>query len=334
NVDTGRIMGAGIEAQWTVTFGAAKPGFHIWDGPRCVGELHELDIGFPDKALEECATSHFLFDCHTARKFIPHRDDNSNKSKNGRVVIAAGKGEMWGAAILASKAAFRGGAGYVELVSFDDPAPVVAAVPDAIVHKIDEKFEPNPENIFVIGPGLGVTESTEKLIDRLIKAQCRNVVLDADAITAVSNMKLKSLPESWILTPHSGELSRLLPLTAIAVDQDRFAAVEMFARQYRCALLLKGYKTIVGRMGYYDVINSGNSALSTAGTGDVLSGLIGGLCAQGLSLFDAAGLGAYLHGTTADCWVKEGNAKNSMMASDILDLLPRAFQQTLDYEEV
>jgi NAD(P)H-hydrate epimerase len=333
NVDTGRVMGSCIEAQWTVTFGASKPGFYIWDGPRCTGEVSLHDIGFPDEALEEVAKTHFLFDHFTAAKLIPKRSDVSNKSKNGRVVLFAGKTEMWGAAILASKAAFRAGAGYVEHLSFDDPAMVTQAVPDVISRKADESFDPDPKHTYVVGPGLGVGKETEDLIQKLLSKNCESVVLDADAITTLATMEIKKLPSTWFLTPHSGELSRLLSMSSIEIDYDRFAAAKICYEKYGCGILLKGYKTIVGDNFGFEVINSGNSALATAGTGDVLAGLIGGLRAQGLSMRDAVGLGAYLHGTTADHWVKMGNAKNSMMASDILDLLPKSFQHVLDYEE-
>ncbi len=332
NANTGRKMGEAILAEWTVTFEIEKPGHFIWDGPKCTGRLVTKSIGFDLDVMNEIANTHFIFTKKLARELIPNRSDTANKSTSGRVSLYAGRDGMWGAAVLAAKGAYRSGAGYVTLRSFDNPSVAVSELPDMLTSKMDE-IPKEFDHVNIVGPGFGVNKNTENLIESMIEKQTSHVLLDADAITTLGSMEVDSLPESWVLTPHSGEMARLLNCPVEDVDQDRFAACKEFVERYKCHVLLKGYKTIVAGPGFYDIINSGNSALATAGTGDILSGMIGAFMAGGLGIRDAAGLGAYLHGATADLWIKEGNAKNSLMASDILNLLPRAFQSLVISDE-
>ena len=335
NCNTGRVMGVAIEAQWTVTFGLSKPGFYIWDGPRCVGELHCLDIGFVDGIVNSVAFNVMLFDNIVACRLLPERSDMSHKAKNGRTCIIAGQKGLWGAGILASTGAFRVGSGYTILASTEDPSPAVSQKPDIITCQFSSVKEllKTPSAI-AVGPGLGVHSKTKDIIKELLSLKVKNVVLDADALSTLAQMDGQKLDETWLLTPHSGEMARLLKSTSEQVDKDRIQAVKECSSLYGCCVLLKGYKTLLGY--YYkkdfkvEVINSGNASLATAGTGDVLCGMIAGFVAQGLDMHNSGALGAFLHGTTADLWVKKGKAKNSMMASDVLDLIPEAFKYLLN----
>lgn len=337
NCNTGRVMGVCIEAQWTVTFGLSKPGFYIWDGPRCVGELHCLDIGFSENIVEALPLSLCLFDHVAACQFLPQRKEVSNKSQSGRTCIIAGKKGMWGAGILAGSGAFRAGSGYVTLASLEDPSVVATKRPDILTCQFSSVREVlSPQSAVAIGPGLGIGRQTEKIIQELLSLGVQNVVLDADALSTLAAMNQqfnKKLDKTWLLTPHSGEMARLLHSSSEQVDRDRIEAVKACSLRYGCHVLLKGYKTLLGYCdkdgSQIEVINSGNASLATAGTGDVLCGMIAGFVAQGLDIRNSGAVGSFLHGTTADIWVKKGKAKNSMMASDILDLIPEAFEQLL-----
>ena len=276
-----------------------------------------------------------LFDKASACKLLPERSNTSHKAQNGRTCIIAGKKGMWGAGVLASIGSLRAGSGYATLASTQDPSTAVSEKPDILTTQFSSVKEllKNPCSI-AVGPGLGVDSKTEDIIKELLDLNVKNVVLDADALNTLAQMEGQKLDETWILTPHSGEMARLLKSTVDEVDRDRIEAVKKCSSLYGCHVLLKGYKTLLGY--YYkkyfklEVINSGNASLATAGTGDVLCGMIAGFIAQGLSTHNSGALGSFLHGTTADLWVKKGKAKNSMMASDVLDLIPEAFKRLLD----
>lgn len=318
--DTGRALGEAVQAQWTVTFGLGKPGLYMCDGPDLVGEIVCVDVGYRD--VERFANSAFLFDGSVAHKVFPKRASDSNKAMNGKACIIAGKEGMWGAGVLACRGAFRAGSGYVYLNSFEDPKDFLADTPEIIASKIE-----SVESIcvdyrsYAIGPGLGVDEKVGELISYLKDKGVENVVLDADALSVLAMQNIE-LPSSWLLTPHSGEMARLIGCGALEIESDRISALKKCAEVYGCNVLLKGFRTLVGNMDKVYVINSGNSALATAGTGDVLSGMIAGFLAQGLGILEAANLAGYVHGKCADYWIRRGFSKNSMMASDVLRLLP------------
>ncbi len=320
--DTGRILNEAVQAQWTLTFGLAKPGLYICEGPGLAGEIFCVDIGYTD--VDKVADSTFLFNKKTACSLFPQRAFDSNKSSNGKTCIVAGKDGMWGAGVLASRGAFRVGSGYVFLNSFDDPKGFLAETPDIIASKIESVTEICVDyKAYAIGPGLGIDERVKELIDFLKSKGIKNVVLDADGLSVLARYGIRELPPSWLLTPHSGEMARLLGCSASGVENNRILALKKCSEVYGCNVLLKGFRTLIGNTKRVDIINSGNSALATAGTGDVLSGMIVGFISQGLDVLDAAGLAAYVHGKTADEWVKQGFSKNSMMASDVLKLLPK-----------
>ena len=320
NCDTGKILNVAIEATWTLTFGVSKPGFYICDGPRLVGQLRCVDIGY--SKLSKYANSIFLLDRIAARSLFPKRSDMINKSSNGKTCIIAGRDGMWGAGILASRGAFRVGSGYVMFYSFDDPKSVLEETPEVILgsfEKLSDIYEDGMS--FAVGPGLGIDERAYRLICDLKEKDCK-VILDADALSVLAKYDIKDIPSHWLLTPHSGEMARLLGCSSFDVESDRILALKDCALKYGCNVLLKGYRTLVGNSSRVDIINSGNSSLATAGTGDVLSGMIAGFVSQGLNVLDAAGLASFLHGHTADVWIKSGKSKNSMMASDVVDMLP------------
>lgn len=317
--------GVAVRATMTVTFGLAKPGFFVAEGSAHVGRLRILSIGFPKPAMQECANSTFAFTERNAARRLPTWGATSHKTNHGHALIFAGSPGMFGAGVLSSHAAYRIGSGYVTLASYQDPREIIGENPEILTGVAsDEKFWVNPRwTACAIGPGLGTGEATRELIERLKRVPGARVVMDADAITVAARDKLFPLPPDWILTPHAGELSRVLPgASAQEIESDRFRFAREGAKVAGCHVLLKGYRTVVANHERATVVLAGNSALAKAGTGDVLTGMIVGLLAQGLMPLDAALTGAFVHGRIADEWVQNGNSRASLMASDLARSLP------------
>lgn len=323
NVDTGIAQGQVVNSDMTLSFGLAKPGFFVADGPRRVGKLRVLPIGFPYESLRGVATTHFSFTEKLARRYLPRRPESSNKSDHGHLLLIAGSPGMWGAGILASTSAYRLGCGYVTWASFLNPQENLKEVPEVLTSSLDDPgIWDKRWDAVAVGPGLGVTSQTAELIKKLKDNRESGVVLDADAITACVQFDLFPLPSQWVLTPHAGELGRIIKKEAQAIAIDRFESALEAAKICGCHVLLKGFRSILAHESRCMVITSGNSALAKAGTGDVLTGMIGSFLAQGLETLQATATAAYIHGRIADEWVRVGNDRRTLMASDLKDHLP------------
>lgn len=323
--DRGNLWGICTKADMTITFGLAKPGFFISDGPSVIGKLRVLQIGFPFEALRGVAVSHFLYTEKLARRYLPVRKDKTNKSDYGHVLICAGREGMWGAGLLAATTAYRFGAGYVTWASFDSVAKHAFESPEIMTVQLTKGLPRDIRKVssIVVGPGLGVNDNSLALIKDIQEQNHTHVILDADAITLVAQHKLHPLPETWVVTPHTGELARVLNIDVHEIERDRFKYALLGSEKLGCHVLLKGYRSILAHDKRCMIIHSGNSALAKAGSGDVLSGMIGALMAQGLDPVQAAGTAAYVHGRLADEWVRHGWDKRSLLPSDIKEHLPQ-----------
>ncbi|NQZ01083.1 MAG: NAD(P)H-hydrate dehydratase, partial [Bdellovibrionales bacterium] len=307
NGNTGVEMSVAVKADMTFTFGVAKPGFFVAEGPTQIGKLRVLPIGFPFECIRGVATSHFLFNERLAKRYLPQRKDASNKSNHGHLLVIAGSPKYWGAGVLACTAGYRMGSGYVTWASQQKPIEELKSIPEVVLVEYSSELLAEREwSAVAVGSGLGVNTETGKIMRDLIERGVKNVVVDADAITVCMEEKLFPLPESWVLTPHSGELSRLLKISSHEIDKDRFAAAHQGSEVAGCHVLLKGFRTVIAFRDRAMVVNAGNSALAKAGTGDVLTGMIGSLLAQGLETLQAAATGSYIHGRLADEWVRLG----------------------------
>lgn len=320
--DTGTIKGVCVEADHTISFGITKLGQWIQEGPRVCGKVHVVDIGFPKPLVKETANTHFVFTRKDFLKHFPKRKSTSNKSNHGHVKVWAGSSGMWGASVLAARAAYRMGAGYVTIESDE---PFFADLPEVLVEKkspIDKKFT------YAVGPGWGSGEEHEKRLRELEKNEIDTVVLDADALNIVANAKTKlPLRKNWILTPHTKELSRLMNTKdTLSIENDRPRHVADAAKELGAIVLLKGFRTLIAVDNKVIVIPTGNAALAKAGSGDVLTGMISGLRAQALSAPLSAILGAYLHGLMADLWISK-NQESTLTPSDLLNGLPRLLKK-------
>lgn len=321
DANRGVVLGACVKARWTLTIAPAKPGLFLQEGPSQAGRIRSLQIGFPQSLIQAQAQSVFLVGGSSAQKLLPARSSISNKTSFGHLLVIAGSEGMAGAALLTSEAAARMGCGYVTVCS---PSADVAKKgrPDFLKLSLKDFFASDLKKYkaVVVGPGLGVSKQTEKILAFLLKTHPK-VLVDADALTVLAQMKPAELPAAWVLTPHAGELSRLVGTPAKELEADRLGAVEQAQKALKCLVLFKGFRTVLGTPGKRYIIASGNVALAKAGSGDVLSGFIGSLMAQGLSTDKAAVLGAYLHGRIADDWLRRGHSNRTLMASDLPELI-------------
>jgi ADP-dependent NAD(P)H-hydrate dehydratase / NAD(P)H-hydrate epimerase len=317
----GVILGACVKARWTLTIAPAKPGLFLQDGPAASGRILSLQIGFPAELIQAKARSVFLIGASSARKILPLRSAISNKSSFGHLLVIAGSPGMEGAALLVSQAAARLGCGYVTLCS-ESESLFQQARPDFLRLLLADFFKSDLKKYkaVVVGPGLGVNKQTAKILAHLFHHH-NKVLVDADALTVLAQNPLGPLPEEWLVTPHAGELGRIMDQSAKELETDRLQAISNAQKSLQCVVLFKGFRTVVGVAGKRYIIGSGNVALAKAGSGDVLSGFIGSLMAQGLSTGRAAVLGAYLHGKVADDWLRRGHSNRTLMASDLPELI-------------
>lgn len=335
NGNTGIIAENSFKPDITLVLAAMKTGLLNLPCNDFCGDIEILDIGITDGCCEEYDG---VFTEHEIKKAFPKRPRSSNKGSFGKLLNIAGCNKYIGASLLSSRAALRSGAGLVTLAAVERVIPIAAAyIPECVFTELpsDNEGYISEKAIKEIGAvmdnyssvsmgcGMGNRESTKKIAEFLIKNGKSPLILDADGINSISGninvLKDKSRPV--ILTPHPAEFGRLIGLTPAEVQADRLNLAKSFALEYGVILLLKGaYTVIAAPDGRVRVNSTGNTALAKAGCGDVLTGIIGALAAQGVEPFTAAVLGAYLHGEAADFLVKE-QAAASVLASEVAEAL-------------
>ena len=257
------------------------------------------------------------------KKLIPTRTKVSSKIDGGKVFIVAGAAKFRGAGILSALAATRSGAGYTHLMT-DLIGHPWRSFPDFIVHKFSlRELKKNTDGVIAMGPGLGTSENKKNFLRFLIKSRVEKVVLDADALSMLAAMKITSLPSTWILTPHEGELARILGVTSTEVKKKRQEHLKMAQKKFGCIVLLKGAESLISDGRHILKVSTGTRALAKAGTGDVLLGMIGAFYAQGLDPFNATVLGTFVHGEASADWLKKGNDHLSLRPTDLIEELPR-----------
>lgn len=258
------------------------------------------------------------------QKLLPKRTRSSSKIEGGKVFIIGGGKGLYGAGILSALASTKSGAGYTHLMTGLYTFPWVK-FPDFILHplKINE-LKKKEEFTVGIGPGLGVNTFTHNLLKFMTQKKFKNVVVDADALGSLAKNPLK-IPATWILTPHEGELARLLKISSSAVKKDREKSLRDAFKKFQCTIILKGSETLIISPESKKIIKvkSQTTALAKAGTGDVLLGMISAFRAQGLSSLQSCFLGCTLHGKAAHAWVKKGNDHLSMRPLDLIEMIPQ-----------
>lgn len=312
---TGETSALVLAAERTVTFAALKPGLLLPPGAGLAGEVEVADIG-----LDVSSARTHVVDASDVARWYPHRSATAHKWEHAVWVVAGSPG-MGGAAVLCTAGAQRVGAGYVRLSS---PGGHNAAAPVEVVQTplpSDEWSHPVLDSLdrfgaLVLGNGLGTGESTTHEVRRVVAGSTVPTVVDADGITALGAQAGAYLGPNVVVTPHDGEFARL---AGSSPGADRIGSVRDLAARLGCIVLLKGRLTIVAEPGGGVLLSdAGDERLATAGTGDVLAGVIGGLCAAGLDPFRAAAAGAFIHGRAAVLGWRHG-----LVAGDLLDHLPR-----------
>lgn len=347
NSDTGQIMGTAVQASATVTFGGLKPGLLVYPGVGLAGEIRAVDIGLPapedlsddlrDNLPQLQKQKLWLSIAGGVVEELPERAADSHKGTFGQVLLVSGSAGMSGASMLAAKSSLRTGAGLAVLAT---PKSLVKHLPpEEIIYKgVDETQEETiarsaleqilremeRAQVMVIGPGLSSNEETVSLVHDLVKHVRIPCVIDADGLNALAqDTDVLSMTEGgFIFTPHPKELSRLLDRPVSEVQSDRIRAAQEAAKKFSSVVVLKGARTIVAHPdGNTFIIPTGNSGMATAGAGDVLTGVIAGLLAQGVEAFNAAVAGAYIHGAAGDA-AAEDFGEDGIMSGDIIDYVP------------
>ncbi|MFT5446462.1 MAG: hydroxyethylthiazole kinase-like uncharacterized protein yjeF [Gammaproteobacteria bacterium] len=331
--DTGRALGVVFDSDLTVSFVALKQGLFTADARAFCGEILLDDLQIPDDAYARTPVRAWrveparLLSCQA--RPLGERDARAHKGLFGHVLVIGGEHGFGGAARLCAEACARCGAGLVSVATRTIHVPaLISARPELMAHGIESATAlPNllqAASVVAIGPGLGRNDwGRELLATALADAADRPVVLDADALNLLAEPTALKIPLQCVMTPHPGEAARLLDCSTAQVEADRFAAVKQLVERYRCVVLLKGAGTLVaGPSTAVHVIEGGNPGMASGGMGDVLTGIIASLLAQGLPAIDAAVVGAALHAMAADTAASRGGERG-LLAADLFAPLRR-----------
>jgi len=348
--DTGKVLGSAVLADATVTLGAAKPGLFVGNGPNHAGRIAIADIGLRDTDEAGIVPVGCVLDDECCEAWVPHRHPMTHKGELGHVLIVGGSAGKTGAVLLAARAALRSGAG---LVTMAVPATLAATTDAALfeamtVHLADDGHGQvaapawnglvatlERYRAIVVGPGLGATDAAVPLVRGLVTTFRGPLVIDADALNVLAAEPRDALERMFrnradagaaraVLTPHPGEMGRLLGISSAAVQDDRLAACSGLAERLAATVVLKGAATLVcdgDRTGFN---SSGNAGMASPGMGDVLSGLSGTLAAELPDSFAAAALAVYVHGLAGDM-LSDRYGGPGFLAGDLADAIPAAF---------
>jgi hydroxyethylthiazole kinase-like uncharacterized protein yjeF len=343
---SGHIEGPCVVADVTATMCLPKTGLLLYPGRIHAGDVYVVDIGVPVSVIEKQKIALELLDSQFVRSILPLRSPFAHKGSFGHLLVVAGSPGMTGAAALASISALRAGCGLVTL-----------AIPRSLNHIMEEKLTevmtlPVPEtssrtfgpesvepivsflkkaDALALGPGLSRSEETEEFVQKLLPLVECPTIIDADGLnnlcSDVAVIRRTSAP--LVLTPHPGEASRLIDAKASVIDAGRIEYAVRLSKVFDSTVVLKGAPTIVaGSEGLLGLNPTGNSGMATGGSGDVLTGIIGGFLAQGVGLFASAAASVYLHGLAGDLGADD-KTEYCLMAGDIMDYIPRAFKECL-----
>lgn len=346
NADTGQPCGTSIQASATATFAFAKIGHIIQPGAQLCGEVDVIDIGIPPTMAKKAQIQQQLVTGRQIQRLLTPRQPDAHKGHTGHALIIAGATGKTGAAAMATNAAMRAGAGLVSLgipqslnhiLESQLPEAMTIALPDQGTGLLlEEAFDEivraaHAKQAMALGPGLGTASHTRNLVHRITKEIELPLVVDADGLNNIVGHlnRLKARKAATILTPHPGEMARLTGLTTTQIQQDRVTAARRLAQQTKTHVVLKGARTLIASPEGDIFINpTGNPGMASGGMGDVLTGLITGLLAQGLPPLDACRVGVYIHGLAADilsrkaCW--------GYLATEVMNTIPLAINNIIN----
>jgi NAD(P)H-hydrate epimerase len=347
DTDKGVPLGVAIQAEMTVALAFPKLGEVIYPGAKYVGELVVADIDIDDRAVAEVAPRTELLDRETVRWLVPRREPDTHKGSYGHVLVLAGSRGKTGAAILSSRAAMRTGAGLTTLAA---PRSLNSIFASALIEVMTELLRDNAaeeveplsddewrrllerKDALLFGPGIGVNHATQNILRWLLRNLDMPWVIDADGLNnlALEIDRLRRAKVAPVLTPHPGEMARLIGKSTSEINTDRVEIARSFAVEHGCHLILKGARTVMATpQGRVFINPTGNSGMASAGMGDVLAGILTALLGQGLAPEDAMKLGVYLHGFVGDM-VAETKGQIGLIASDIIEHLPAGMRALSD----
>jgi hydroxyethylthiazole kinase-like uncharacterized protein yjeF len=323
--DSGSVLGRAVKADHCITFIALKRGLLTGDAPSYVGGLSFTDLEVPAEAYHAVAADSFCLELEDQLPLLPARPRHAHKGMFGHALIVGGDTGMAGAALMAAEAAARCGAGLVSAATQPEHvAAFVARRPEVMTRGVTAGGELQvlleKPNAIAIGPGLGTSAWSEQMLQRVTDTALP-LVMDADALNLLAQGAVVASRhrDNWILTPHPGEAARLLGVTSGAIQADRFTAVRSLQARYGGVVVLKGAGTLICGGAEVFLSTDGNPGMASGGMGDVLSGVLAALLAQGLEPMQAACLGVCLHGRAADLASADGAA--GMLATDLMSPL-------------
>ena len=329
NADNGKIMGIGVKAHETITLAYSKVGLILYPGAEYAGDIKIKDIGITDLGFQKELPKVFTHEKEDLLK-IPVRKAYSNKGTYGKVLVIAGSINMSGAAYFSAKAAYLMGAGLVYVYTpLENRQIMQTLLPEAVLITYDTKhFDPNQIinlmdqcDTVVLGPGLSTKEYAKQLVKVVVEACEKPLIIDADAINIIAkdgDLKAK-IKKNMILTPHLGELARLTELPISSMKEDLIQKTREIQTTLHAVIVCKDTRTVVvGDTPYVYLNTSGNDGMATGGSGDILTGILAGLLAQKMSVYEASTIGVYLHGLAGD-YVREKKNRYSMIAEDLLN---------------
>ena len=340
NADTGRVCGVAVMADITVACAYEKPGTLLFPGTEYAGEVVIAHIGITDRSFE---ASPGIMAPEPEDAQLPARKKNSNKGTYGKVLVIAGSEEICGAALLSAKAALCCGCGMVKVFTHvNNRTAIQVGLPEALITTYSFETEVESKlrdaikwcSSIVIGPGLGTGRLSSKILTLVLDEANVPVVLDADALNLIAedSKVLDDLTADVVITPHVGEMSRLTGMSISKIKEDPIKTARDFAMEHGVVTVLKDARTVTAFPAGKAVINtSGNNGMATAGSGDVLAGMIGSLTAQGVKIGEAAWRGVYLHGRAGDIAKKKFGA-HTMLSGDIISSI-LAFSQEENYRK-
>lgn len=336
HADSGAVLGAAFNADLTATFGLLKLGLLQYPGAHHAGTVRTVDISLPPSLVGAVAGALVLNDL-TALPPKPVRPASTYKNRQGHLLLVAGSSGKTGAALLAGRASLRAGAGLCTLATSRETSErLEGRAPDLMIEALDWLGQPAAElasllpgkNAIAAGPGLGTDREAQELVRHIVTNCGLPVVLDADALAAFAGQLevLEAATVPVVITPHPGEMARLLGLSVAKVEADRLAVASELAIGRGLIVVLKGARTVVAAPDGRTAINlSGTPALAKAGSGDVLTGILGAFLAMGLGPWDAALIAVHLHGRCGEV-VAAASGVHGLLASDLVETLPKVME--------
>ena len=323
NASTGQVMGEAVVADTTISFMTAKLGLYTGNGPDYAGQIYVDDLGAPAAAYKQVMPTARTLAYELVSDLLGPRKRAGHKGNHGHALILGGAAGYRGALLLAGEACARSGAGLVSLIGYrDGPELLHAERPELMFRGIDRVEEMDDllkrADVVAIGPGLGLNEAAAKRFARVLETQLP-LVVDADALRLLAAEGMKR--DNWVLTPHPGEAASLLGTTVAEVQSDRIAAAKEISKEYGGAVILKGAGSIVVAGPEPEVLMHGNPGMGSGGMGDVLTGVIAGLIAQGLNIANSAQLGACVHARAGDLAALDG--ERGLLARDLMPHIRR-----------